>query len=202
MDKLYAEPNCSLTYLAETGARMAKRATTKTRFEVQLTGTIVPRFIREAKIGGLSNTRLAEILIDNAIAVDSEWNHQRRQAGVNKLAALIASLPGVENPVAKSGPNQFCWWLKFSINKEHPLVWHVIQRLGHVLNYISLDERFDVVFAPVSPPPDMNGGPEFLSWVIEARKRFVNPATIHKALRLHLPKNVRSTREWKIYDTD
>jgi len=40
-----------------------------------------------------------------------------------------------------------------------------------VLNYLSLDERLSTVFMPVSPPPYLNGGVEFLSWVIECRDR-------------------------------
>src|SRR5688500_17345460 len=60
------------------------------------------------------------------------------------------------------------WWVKFSLDISHRLTWNVVQELGHVLNYLSLNERLPTVFKPVSPPPYLNGGPaEFLSWVIE-----------------------------------
>jgi hypothetical protein len=50
--------------------------------------------------------------------------------------------------------------VKFAIDIEHPLAWSVVQELGHVLNYVSLEERLPTVFMPVSPPPYMNGGPD------------------------------------------
>ena len=57
-------------------------------------------------------------------------------------------------------------WVKFSLDIEHPLAWHVVQEFGHVMNFLSIDERLPTVFYPVSPPPYMNGGPhDFLSWV-------------------------------------
>jgi hypothetical protein len=58
--------------------------------------------------------------------------------------------------------------VKFSIDVFHPSAWRTVQELGHVLNYVSINERLPTVFKPVLPPPYMNGGPvEFLPWVIE-----------------------------------
>ena len=37
-----------------------------------------------------------------------------------------------------------------------------------MLNYLSVDQRLPSVFKPVSPPPYLNGGVEFLSWVTES----------------------------------
>ncbi|SPE35761.1 hypothetical protein SBA3_2300022 [Candidatus Sulfopaludibacter sp. SbA3] len=50
------------------------------------------------------------------------------------------------------------WWVKFAIDISHRLAWNVVQELGHVLNYLSVNERLPTVFKPVSPPPYANGG--------------------------------------------
>lgn len=48
------------------------------------------------------------------------------------------------------------WWVKFSLDTRHPLAWRVVQELGHVLNYLSLDDRLPTVFFSVSSPPYLN----------------------------------------------
>ena len=52
---------------------------------------------------------------------------------------------------------EHAWWFKFSIDVEHALAWQTVQELGHVLNYLSTNERLPTLFFPVSPPPYMNG---------------------------------------------
>ena len=60
---------------------------------------------------------------------------------------------------------------------------------GHVLNYLSLNERLPTVFKPVSPPPYLNGGPaEFLSWVIECSDDSFTPSRATEWLAGRLPK--------------
>ena len=87
------------------------------------------------------------------------------------------------------------WWVKFHIDIEHPLAWRVVQELGHVLNYISLEDRL-TVFMPVSPPPYMNGGPrEFLSWVIEAKDASYASAKCAEWLEGRLPRPVDDESE-------
>jgi hypothetical protein len=67
--------------------------------------------------------------------------------------------------------------VKLTIDIGHPLAWHVVQELGHVLNYLSTTERLPTTFKPVSPPPYLNGGPRaFLSWVIECADPGFAPA--------------------------
>ena len=93
------------------------------------------------------------------------------------------------------------WWVKFTIDIEHPLAWSVIQELGHVLNYVSLEERLPTVFMPVSPPPYMNGGPgEFLSWVIECSDAEFKPSTVAEWLEERLPRPVDDLEQWKVDD--
>ncbi|GAB5443363.1 MAG: hypothetical protein Fues2KO_37120 [Fuerstiella sp.] len=65
-----------------------------------------------------------------------------------------------------------------------------IQELGHVLNDLSLEERLPSVFTPVSPPPYMNGGVEFLAWAIESTNPEFTPATCAEWLEERLPRPV------------
>jgi len=91
------------------------------------------------------------------------------------------------------------WWVKFTIDIEHVLAWNVVQELGHVLNYVSVEERLPTSFKPVSPPPYMNGGPqEFLSWLIECESEGFTPDAAAKWLEGHLPKPVDKLKKWKI----
>jgi hypothetical protein len=89
------------------------------------------------------------------------------------------------------------WWVKFAINIEHRLAWNTVQELGHVLNYLSLDERLPTVLMPVSPPPYLNGGPrEYLSWVIECPTHHMQPDKIAEWLEGRLPRPVNDEAAW------
>lgn len=73
----------------------------------------------------------------------------------------------------------------------------MVQELGHVLNYLSVDERLPTVFKPVSPPPYLNGGPaEFLSWVIECSDSTCKPDTVAQWLEERLPQPVNDISQW------
>jgi hypothetical protein len=95
------------------------------------------------------------------------------------------------------------WWIKFSIDIDHPLAWHTIQELGNVLNYLSVTERLPTVFMPVSPPSYLNGGPrEFLSWVIESTVADFAPGTCMEWLEGRLPRPVDDLSQWRDEDED
>jgi hypothetical protein len=73
----------------------------------------------------------------------------------------------------------------------------VVQEFGHVMNYLSIDERLPTVFYPVSPPPYMNGGPyDFLSWVIETKDKKFKPGTLMKWIEGRLPRPVEDLEQW------
>jgi hypothetical protein len=92
------------------------------------------------------------------------------------------------------------WWIKFSIDIEHELAWHVVQELGCVVNYLSLNERLPASFYPVSPAPYLNGGPaDFLLWIIESKDKDFKPGTLMKWLEGRLPRPVDDLSQW---DTD
>lgn len=118
-----------------------------------------------------------------------------------KLIDFLARVPAVEvNDTPSrgfgSGEENGAWWVKFTIDIDHELAWHAVQELGHVLNYLSLEERLASSFKPVSPPPYLNGGPEeFLSWVIEAPHE-LRPGTLADVLEGRLPKPVEDEAAW------
>jgi hypothetical protein len=113
------------------------------------------------------------------------------------LKNYLSRVPAVVEPIGTGTSNDGAWWVKFAIAIEHPLAWNVVQELGHVLNYLSLNERLPTVFMPVSPPPYMNGGPkEFLSWVIECRGADFLPAQCAEWLEGRLPRPVSDLNQW------
>ena len=116
--------------------------------------------------------------------------------GIAVLAALVEKLPGV-GWVSKGVTKDSFWWVKFRLNLDDPMAWQVVQELGFVLNYISLEERLPTVFMPVSAPPYLNGGPqECLDWVIESKYNYIDPAQIAKALEGRLPAPLQERAAW------
>jgi len=113
------------------------------------------------------------------------------------LESYLASVPSISLPFGHGREPDGQWWVKFSIDIESPLAWHVVQELGHVLNYLSVNERLPTTFKPVSPPPYMNGGPrEFLSWVIECSDKELQPTTVAEWLEGRLPQPVSDSEQW------
>jgi len=120
------------------------------------------------------------------------------------LLAFMERLPAISLPAGLSsiGTGRFengNWWMKFSLGTEHPLAWRHVQELGFVLNYVSISEPLPTVFKPVSPPPYMNGGVEFLSWVVESTDPSFSPASCAEWLEGRLPRPVDDLAQW---DTD
>ena len=118
-----------------------------------------------------------------------------------KLEAFLRRVPAIRPPIGKGGLGEGRWWVKFAIDIDNVLAWNVVQEFGHVLNYLSLDERLPAAFMPVSPPPYMNGGPaEFLSWVIESKDPSFSPDDAVRWLEGRLPRPVEDVSEWKPED--
>ncbi len=132
-----------------------------------------------------------------AIRMTDDANHSR----FHKLVDYLARIPAIEvndtpSQGIGSGGEGGAWWVKFSIDIDHELAWETVQELGHVLNYLSANERLPTVFKPVSPPPYLNGGPEeFLAWVIEAPDSLA-PDTLADWLEGRLPKPVDDVAAW------
>ena len=116
---------------------------------------------------------------------------------MDSLIAFLKRVPAITGTIGSGVTNNGQWWVKFTIEIEHPLAWNVVQELGHVLNYLSLEERLPTVFVPVSPPPYMNGGPkEFLSWVIECKEPQFKASQAAEWLEGRLPNPVEDLSQW------
>ena len=114
----------------------------------------------------------------------------------SNLLSYLSELPAVDPSIGHGSLSDGGWWVKLRLDIGHPLAWHVVQELGHVLNYVSLDERLPTIFMPVSPPPYLNGGPaDFLSWVIEAEAGF-GPDLCREWLEGRLPRPVSDETSW------
>jgi hypothetical protein len=114
------------------------------------------------------------------------------------LIAFLERTPAIQKPIATGSDEDGYWWVKFQIDIKHKLAWHVVQELGCVVNYLSIDERLPTLFFPVSPAPYLNGGPtEFLSWVIESNNNTdFRPGTLAKWLEGRLPNPVDDLEQW------
>jgi hypothetical protein len=117
------------------------------------------------------------------------------------LVEYLSKVPGITAPIGSGSSKDGRWWVKFPIDLDHRLAWRVVQELGHVLNYLSLNEGLPAVFMPVSPPPYMNGGPhDFLSWIIESKSDDFDPRTCAEWLEGRLPRPVEDESAWETDD--
>jgi len=124
------------------------------------------------------------------VAIDETLTH---------VVEYLRRVPAVSVLSARKDDSTNRWWVKLKIDLDHHLAWRVVQELGHVLKYLSINDRLPTVFMPVSPPPYMNGGPEeFLSWVIESTAADVDPRWIAEVLEGRLPRPVEKTSEWAV----
>lgn len=116
---------------------------------------------------------------------------------LDSLKSFLLRVPSVSNVSTSMEDKSPYWWVKFALDIRSQLAWNVVQEFGHVLNYLSTEERLPVKFYPVSPPPYMNGGPEdYLTWIIEPNIPYVDPAFIQSYLEGRLPDPVEDTDEW------
>lgn len=117
------------------------------------------------------------------------------------LIDFLEKTPAIQSGIAMGSDDEGFWWIKFQIDIDHELAWNVVQELGCVVNYLSINERLPTVFYPVSPAPYLNGGPKgFLSWVIETKDKNFTPGTLMKWLEGRLPNPVDDLEQWNIED--
>lgn len=124
-----------------------------------------------------------------------------------KLLSYLEKLPAIELPAGRKsigfgGYENGNWWVKFTLSTSHPLVWRHVQELGHVLNLISVEDRLPTTFMPVSPPPYLNGGEEFLSWIIESKDPSFSPDQCCEWLEGRLPTPVNEPGSWSLDGED
>jgi len=117
------------------------------------------------------------------------------------LVKYLEKIPAIQTPIGIGADENGFWWVKFQIDIDHELAWNVVQELGCVLNYISINERLPTVFYPVSPAPYLNGGAkDFLSWIIETKDKDFKPGTVKKWLEGRLPQPVDDLEQWNTDD--
>ncbi|WP_339756829.1 hypothetical protein [Algoriphagus aquimarinus] len=115
------------------------------------------------------------------------------------LTEYLETVPSINSPIATGSDEEGFWWIKFQIDIENEYAWSVVQELGCVVNYLSINERLPTVFYPVSPAPYLNGGPtDFLSWVIETKDKEFKPGTLKKWLEGRLPNPVDDLEQWNL----
>ena len=86
------------------------------------------------------------------------------------LKSHLAKVPAIRD-ISTGFSGDGYWWVKFTIDIEHPLAWSVVQELGHVLNYVSLEERLPTQFM-LRSAPSVNPCPSAL--VLAAKRRGSN----------------------------
>jgi hypothetical protein len=130
-----------------------------------------------------------------------ESNNENDDKVFEKLKNYLSKVPGIYESIVAGLFEDSGWWVKFNIDIDHKLAWNVVQEMGYVLNYLSLDERLPTIFKPVSPPPYLNGGPkEYLSWVIECIDNEFTPDNCMEWLEGRLPNPVDDFSEWETND--
>ncbi len=116
--------------------------------------------------------------------------------GLPVLVEFLDKIPSVKVISSSLTPDAY-WWVKLNIDINHKIAWEVVQELGFVLNYISIEEPLPTIFKPVSPPPYLNGRAEaFLSWVIESTFNYIDPKWIKEVLESRLPNPIDDEKEW------
>jgi hypothetical protein len=120
-----------------------------------------------------------------------------------RLISFLERLPAIYLPAGRKsiGSGVFesgNWWVTFRLNLDHPLAWRHVQEFGFVLNLLSNTEQLPTIFKPVSPPPYLNGGAEFLSWVIESTSPEFIPALCAEWLEGRLPRPVDDSHQWEM----
>lgn len=64
----------------------------------------------------------------------------------NPLKGYLTRVPAVDSAISFGYYDNGLWWAKFRIDINHPLAWQVVQEIGCVCNYLSIDERLPTIF--------------------------------------------------------
>lgn len=164
---------------------------------INIPDTLSKRLQNELGLNKTIEERVIEILNKN-IAPEENYDQKYISEGLDKIKNLLIKIPCITF-ISNSKTDEPFWWLKFSINISSKISWNVVQELGHILNYLSLEEKLPTSFYPVSPPPYMNGGPEeFLNWIIESSIPAVDTNIIYDYLEGRLPEGYDKEENWNI----
>ena len=121
----------------------------------------------------------------------------QKDADFQVLTSYLSRVPAVQGPMGSGTFENGNWWVRFTVDIDHPQAWNVVQELGHVLNYLSLEKRLPTSFQPKSPPPYLNGpARDYLFWVIESTDPEFTPGNCLKFLAGRLPRPVDDLTQW------
>ena len=116
---------------------------------------------------------------------------------LKKLKEFLAIVPGIKPSMGEGISEDGTWWIKFQIDITHPLAWQVVQEIGYVANYLSINEKLSTIFYPVSPPPYLNGAAkDYLSWVIESTDKDFSADIFTEWLEGRMPRPVDDLSQW------
>jgi hypothetical protein len=151
---------------------------------------------KNANFLNLTKERYLRQLLEDNVIDTVQFKPKNVEENLPVLIDLLNKIPTIK--VISSDIGVYSkWWIKFDIDINHKLAWHVVQALGFVLNYISLTELLPTIFKPVSPPPYLNGGPDgCLSWVIESQIPFLDPGYIATVIAERLPNPINDEQQW------
>ena len=117
---------------------------------------------------------------------------------LQQLISILERIPAIKGKIGSGLYQEGYWWVKLSIDINHPLAWRTVQELGYILNYLSVEERLPTMVYPVSPPPYLNGGPtQFLSWIIENTDSSFLPTDVLSWLLARLPSPIEDLESWE-----
>ena len=163
---------------------------------ITLPKQLAQRVVMEATALGMSPNERALQALDGTITPVGNFAEGQAIEGLKNLTDFLVRIPSLRL-LSHSPPTEPQWWVKLKIDIKSPVAWHVVQNLGFVLNYLSLEEPLPIVFRPVSSPPYLNGGPEdYLSWVIEAEIPFLDAGATASCLQERLPDPVHDEAQW------
>src|SRR5436305_5508933 len=105
---------------------------------------IIPDDIAErlSKEASALNTTVEECLADilgKSLAPQKNFDKGYIQQGLQNIKALLTKIPCIQF-VSTSEIGTPFWWLKFSIDINSQIAWTVVQELGQILNYLSIEE--------------------------------------------------------------
>jgi len=107
-------------------------------------------------LGKTIEERVIEILIDG-IAPENNFDKEHINKCLENIKHVLAKIPCVQF-IANSKTGEPFWWLKFHIDIHSKIAWTVVQELGYILNYLTLNEKLPTFFYLASPPLYLNGG--------------------------------------------
>ena len=140
---------------------------------------------------------LNKIQIDKSSSKSTNKELKMNSPENKELVKFLGKIPAIGKNIVDGFHEQGFWWVKFQIDIKNKYAWNIVQELGCIINYISLEDRLPTIFYPVSPAPYLNGGPyEFLSWVIENKDTEFTSNDLKIWLEGRLPNPVYDLTQW------